>query len=368
MRTHWSAYAAVLLGAGVLGAGLTGCEKTRVLTQIVEPQVQPEPEPQGKDTVVTSVTVAVDPPGYSGLCPATNFWLSGSIAVKETCLVAYRWERSDGTSEVLSAYLTPGSNPVAGGWYSAPEGSNWARLHVLLPEDVVSKQVNFTNRCVELAASATVQVSPAAYSGPCPSAFDFTGRISCNGAGTVYYRWEGSDGIIGIDRVMMFAGAGTEVVHLSRTLIDEGTRTIRMHILSPRDTSSNVVSYTSACQGVGVQAVVSGGPNSDPCNGIFDFYAEVMTNASTVTYQWEFSDGFISPIGTLNFSAPGTQAMTTSRQLGSDTGWARLHVLTPQDVMSNQADAVCDWCWGCGEARANGAASVRRPTGHARPK
>jgi len=341
MRTHWSVSGVVLLGAGILGAVLAGCGKTRVLTKIVAPQ------PQVEESVVSGVTLAVDPSTFSGECPG-YFTLFGSIAVTESTLVVYRWERSDGyVGGPISFDLPPGTAPVAMVWSSPPAGSHWARLHVLVPDDIVSDQVSFANRCVQLTAGATAHVDPATYSGPCPSAFEFSASISCNAAGTVQYRWEGSDGTMGQEQVLTFDRAGAQTVRFSRSLIVEGTWTERVHILAPRDTFSAAVPFTSACQGVAVQAVVQAGPYTDPCSGVFDFTGQVTTNASTVTCQWEFSDGTTSPVETLNFSAPGTQSVNTTWQLPSATGWGRLHILTPLDVMSNQVEVWYDCCWGC---------------------
>lgn len=362
MRAHWKSCVVVLLGACILGAALAGCGKTRVL-RIVEPQPQPEPQPPVAGNVVTAVTLAVDPSTFSEECPG-YFALNGSIAVTESTLVVYRWERSDGyISGPMTAYLPPGTAPVAGDWSSPPEGSHWARLHVLLPDDIASDQASFVNRCVQLTASATARVDPATYGGACPSAFEFYALISCNAAGTVTYRWEGSDGTMGPDQVLTFTRAGGVNVRFSRSLIVEGTLTERVHILAPRDTFSAAVPFTNACQGVAIQVVVQGGAYSDPCNGVFDFAGQITTNASTVTYQWEFSDGTISAVETLNFGAPGTQTVNATWQLPSETGWARLHILTPLDVMSNQADAWYDCCWWCGESmrmRAKAAERLRQ--------
>src|SRR5262245_10576550 len=152
VRTHWNVCGVVLLGAGILGAMLAGCGKTRIL-KIVEPQPQqePQPQPQVKDSVVSRVTLAVDPSTFSGVCPG-YFLLTGSIAVTESALVVYRWERSDGyVGEPMLVDLAPGTSAVGTSWDSPPAGSHWMRLHVLLPNDIVSARVSFANRCVELA-------------------------------------------------------------------------------------------------------------------------------------------------------------------------------------------------------------------------
>jgi len=86
--------------------------------------------------------------------------------------------------------------------------------------------------------------------------------------------------------------------------------------------SANPPSFTGAC----------------PTN----FYSEAVITVNgpgTVTYNWERSDGAFSRIASLIFDGPGSQVVNVSWSL-DETGsyWARVHVLTPNEIVSNQAN------------------------------
>jgi hypothetical protein len=90
---------------------------------------------------------------------------------------------------------------------------------------------------------------------------------------------------------------------------------------------------------VGVPASVSPA-SSSTCPSTFTIHAQIVVNApGTVTFRWERSDGAASVVGTYTF-APGVTTAdfsTTWTLSASGTYWERLHVLTPNDVASNQA-------------------------------
>ncbi len=76
------------------------------------------------------------------------------------------------------------------------------------------------------------------------------------------------------------------------------------------------------------------------CPKTFNFTGTITTNGpGTVTYRWERSDGAINPMQSATFSAAGSQTVTgTSWEMAKTfTCWERLHVLTPNDSLSNQA-------------------------------
>lgn len=356
MKTPWIVSVVAPFGAVLLGLTAIGCSKTRVVTQFLQPQ------PKG--VVVSGVTMEVDPARYQGQCPGV-FTFSAVVTVSDSSAVIYRWERSDGYvgPPGFLWFEKPGSRSVATTWSPSAPGSYWQWLHVLNPDDIVSDRVAISNNCVQLSASATVRVSPAAFDGPCPGRFDFHGDISANGAGLVRYRWEGSDGQTGPEQDLWFNDAGTQTVLYSRSLLAAVSLTERLHILAPRDTLSAAASFTNACQGIAVEVSAYGAPAGDPCQGIYDFIGQITTNASAVTYQWERSDGFITPVETLNFEAPGTKSVTNTWQPETDTAWARLHVLGPVDVTTERATVEYGCCWVCdsgARARALGAQLLRQ--------
>ncbi len=75
------------------------------------------------------------------------------------------------------------------------------------------------------------------------------------------------------------------------------------------------------------------------CPVVFQFSAQVTVNQpGNVTYRWERSDGSSSSENNLNFAGPGTQAANTNWNLGVEGNhWERLHILSPNDMTSNQA-------------------------------
>ncbi len=90
---------------------------------------------------------------------------------------------------------------------------------------------------------------------------------------------------------------------------------------------------------VGVTAAVS--PSSSiSCPQTFAFTGQIVVNiGGTVTYKWERSDGTSSSTQSFTFGAGGSQTFTDNWTVTSNFGgWERLHVLTPNDVTSNQAN------------------------------
>ena len=78
---------------------------------------------------------------------------------------------------------------------------------------------------------------------------------------------------------------------------------------------------------------------SGACPTTVNFYATITVNGpGTVTYNWERSDGALSRIASLTFGGPGSQTANTSWPL-DETGsyWKRVHVYTPNEIISNQA-------------------------------
>jgi hypothetical protein len=73
----------------------------------------------------------------------------------------------------------------------------------------------------------------------------------------------------------------------------------------------------------------------------FNFSTTITTNAAgTVSYQWLRSDGSTGATKSLVFDAAGSKTTTASwASVPADnyTRWMKLHVLTPNDISSNQA-------------------------------
>jgi hypothetical protein len=119
--------------------------------------------------------------------------------------------------------------------------------------------------------SATLSVSPASSSGPCPVKFTFTGKVVLNGKGRFTYRWERGDGAIDstAPHTATYDGVNPAIVTTTWTLgaalpmfhpYDPAKSTQTLHVLSPTDKVSNVAAFKLDCGGQPV-----GYP--PPCNG-----------------------------------------------------------------------------------------------------
>ena len=78
---------------------------------------------------------------------------------------------------------------------------------------------------------------------------------------------------------------------------------------------------------------------SGPCPQTFTSSAVITVNGpGTVTYQWERSDGVIEPVYSLAFTGAGSQTVAVPWLISAScSGWRRVHILTPNDITSNQA-------------------------------
>lgn len=84
-------------------------------------------------------------------------------------------------------------------------------------------------------------------------------------------------------------------------------------------------------------AGVDSSSSSGPCPRRVTFTGTITTNAAgAVTYKWERHDGAASPNTTMTFAGAGSQTNTITWET-SGSGWQQLHVLSPNDVKSNQA-------------------------------
>jgi hypothetical protein len=122
----------------------------------------------------------------------------------------------------------------------------------------------------------------------------------------------------------------------------------------PTDTGTGTGTTTDTGTGTGTGdtgggtttfAVTSVTASVDPpsytgtCPKTFNFSAVISANGpGTVTYKWERSDGVTSPTGSITFDTAGSKTVTSAWDLSSNgTWWMRLRILTPNEMVSNQA-------------------------------
>lgn len=202
------------------------------------------------------------------------------------------------------------------------------------------------------------------FSNTCPQTFIFNGTITTNGAGSVTYRWERSDGTLGPIQSLPFAFAGTQnVVPDSWSLNFTTGGWARLQIISPNALLSPQANLTLSCGAptftptatatstatlppfavLNVVATVAP-TSSTSCPQTFNFDGTITTNAAgNVTYQWIRNDGYVGPVQVLTFLAAGTQPVATEPYtIGIPgfiaNGWGQIKVLSPNATDSNQAN------------------------------
>lgn len=86
-------------------------------------------------------------------------------------------------------------------------------------------------------------------------------------------------------------------------------------------------------------AVAPTSSTSCPSSTAFNFSATITANAAgTVSYKWERSDGASASTENVTFDAAGSKTVNYTWNMGAGgTHWAKVHVLTPNDISSNEA-------------------------------
>ncbi len=398
----------------------------------------------------TNATISVNRSSYSGPCPNT-FTAGSKITANGAGTVKYRWERSDGTNSETRTlqFDAAGEKTVTNYDWSIPSSGNyWVRLRVLEPNDLASNRGETTWTCSGGSASqapsaprncrgnasgagiylsweepvsptpgqrnwngfrvyqrgnnqplkifdnatviagavenlmpnttynldiraynafgespanacavevktlagstsqvtkVTADVAPEIFTGACPKTINYSGVITTNGPGTVTYKWVRSNGESEA-RTINFTAAGSQTVTSGNVTYDQdGTHWAKLQVLAPNAMISDQAKFTLNCASPAIVTLVSVNANptafTGACPHTFHFNGTMATNApGTVTYRWERSDGN-SDTRTMNFSAASSQTIESGdfKSGSSGTFWARLHVLTPNDKVSNQA-------------------------------
>jgi len=130
----------------------------------------------------------------------------------------------------------------------------------------------------------------------------------------------------------------------SQSISPTSTKTFTMTARCGANSATKQVIITVPFAVLSATASAVAPANVNACSNVFNFSGTITTNgAGTVTYQWDRSDHPTPPIQTITFSGAGSQTVTTSWSYGTGSGttdnsWEKLHVLTPNVVISNQAD------------------------------
>jgi hypothetical protein len=200
--------------------------------------------------------------------------------------------------------------------------------------------------------SVVANTSPANFTGACPKTFTFYATITADGPGTVTYIWESYDGEYydySENQTITFTEAGTKTEAKQWELRNSAIGLHRVHILTPNDLVSVPVYYELNCgSGLLVSGILVGVdryPFTGPCPKTINFWGTIsVSGPGTVTYRWERSDGTANATESITFTAAGSKNITNLWTRGEGTGWQRLHILTPDNMVSSQIDFVltCD--------------------------
>lgn len=201
---------------------------------------------------VTSVSSALDQ-SQPNRCNE-GFGVIGTITANGPGTVSYKWERSDGAlppTETVT-FAQAGTRTVTGSWFLSGTYSGWLQLHVIAPNEVSSNQTAIVSQCQVIQPTFQVTSISSALdqskANRCNEGFGIIGTINANGAGTVQYQWERSDGAIAPIRNVTFAQAGTQTVSETWSLSGDYVGWMRLKIISPTaDMRSNQTAMVSQC-------------------------------------------------------------------------------------------------------------------------
>jgi hypothetical protein len=90
-------------------------------------------------------------------------------------------------------------------------------------------------------------LDPSSYVGVCPVVLSGQGTITVNGPTTVTYVWERSSGPSLGSGSLTFAAAGSQNISFSINYLSTSIDTVRLHVTSPIDISSDALPYDILC-------------------------------------------------------------------------------------------------------------------------
>ena len=115
-------------------------------------------------------------------------------------------------------------------------------------------------------------------------------------------------------------------------------------LFSPSSTSStsSTTAATTTFAVTTATAAVDNAAASATCPAKVTFTGTITTNMQgVITFKWERSDGSATPTETLTFPSATSLTAVNAWQLSATTsGWQRLHVMTPTDLVSNAVNFV----------------------------
>ena len=186
-------------------------------------------------------------------------------------------------------------------------------------------------------------------SGTAPAILLFSSNPSTiNAGGTSILLWS----VTGATSVSIDQGigqvdvAGNRMVSPAKSIvytisaINSGATVTRSTAITVNPASSQQQSPSLLSPAISTFAVTGVTANTEPANfaGCYTLYAHITTNGpGDVSYMWESTEGGgYSYTWTIKFTQAGTQKVTLPVEMSAlPSGQYRLHVLTPNDMVSN---------------------------------
>jgi len=188
------------------------------------------------------------PAGY----PVINYFTASPTTIYAGNLVTLGWNVSNATS--ISIDNGVGTVPSSGSISVHPVTSTNYTITAYNSAGASSKSAYvFVNAGQSSFAviSVTASANPPSFTGACPTMFYSEAVITANGAGTVTYNWERSDGAFSRIASLIFDGPGSQVVNVSWSVDETGLYWARVHVLTPNEMVSNQANFTVSCTGTG---------------------------------------------------------------------------------------------------------------------
>ncbi|HEX7364673.1 MAG TPA: hypothetical protein VF366_05865 [Dehalococcoidia bacterium] len=190
----------------------------------------------------------IPPPTPTGY-PVINYFTANPSSVYAGDQAVLNWNVSNATSIAIDNSI--GTVSASGNTWIFPTVTTTYTLTATNSYGWATKSVTVfvsgTPTPAFSVISATASVNPPFVNAECPTNIYSEAVITVNGAGTVSYRWEDSEGGIKPTENIYFSSAGSQSVGTWWPIGLSGTFWIRLHVLSPNDTSSNQASFTLNC-------------------------------------------------------------------------------------------------------------------------
>jgi hypothetical protein len=268
-------------------------------------------------------------------------------------IILYNW-RSDKDGDLSkaaqfeSSKLSPGKHII---YFKVQDSSKAWSAEV--QKEIEIKDTTTAETTVTKSAFNVTEITnisgPASGTYPPPFTMDFSASITTDGAGTVTYYWERSDGEKSSTKNIRFYGAYSQGVDYSWKVSKSGNYWIRLHTLTPNKIDSISFSVNVICQPFLVTDVETTGGSASgsyncPCS--LKFSASITTDgACTVKYVWVRSDGITSPVKSITFSSTETKTVDyTWKITESGEYWAQLYIVSPNAIEASSYKIITINC------------------------